>query len=144
MRWTPPNRTFERRHRLPGRRRAELLSFGSGHTASDAILHLPTERTVFAGDLVVVGSHPNLTSGDPEHWRTVLARIERLGVERIVHGHGPVGSAESAQEIDDYLGSILALAERSGMPEIPRRFRRWAEHGQFEENVRFVRNRRRP
>src|SRR5271170_231214 len=58
LRITPPTRTFEQRLRLPSQRRAELISWGSGHTDSDAVLHLPEEGIVFAGDLVLSGNHP--------------------------------------------------------------------------------------
>ncbi len=141
IRLTPPNRTFVRRLKLPGSRSAELLSFGSGHTASDAILHLPDERIIFSGDLVVVGHHPNLTSGDPEHWLKVLAALEKLHAEKIVPGHGPVASTDAVQAVSDYLSTILRLAERKGEPAIPFRFREWVDPSQFEVNLKFLRSR---
>lgn len=141
IRLTPPNRTFESRVVLPGSRKAELLCFGSGHTASDAILHLPREKIVFAGDLVVVGTHPNLTSGNPEHWLSVLAKIERLRPERIVPGHGPVSPPGVIRDVGDYLSSVLELAQGPEKPEIPARFRKWTEHGMFEENLKFLKER---
>ncbi|MGI0071966.1 MAG: MBL fold metallo-hydrolase [Thermoplasmata archaeon] len=142
IRWTPPTRTFERRVRLPGTRAAELLSFGSGHTASDAVLFLPHERILFGGDLIVTGHHPNLTSGDPEHWRIVLARLAALRPEAIVPGHGPVGSAEAIDAMEEYLRTVIELAREKGPDEIPRPFRVWAWPDQFEENMKFLRARR--
>jgi glyoxylase-like metal-dependent hydrolase (beta-lactamase superfamily II) len=138
----PPNRDFEgARFRLPGRRRAELVTFGSGHTESDAVLFLPDEGVLFAGDLVVVDHHPNLGSGDPEHWGVVLEEIARLEPERIVPGHGPVASAEAATTVRDYLSAILALDANEGIESMPARFRdlRWPT--QFDENVAFLRAR---
>ena len=46
-------------------RGGRLLSFGAGHTEADAVLFLPHERVLFAGDLAVVGVQPTLGSGDP-------------------------------------------------------------------------------
>ncbi|MDE1820584.1 MAG: MBL fold metallo-hydrolase [Euryarchaeota archaeon] len=139
---TVPNRTFRDRLTLPGQRRAQLLSFGSGHTESDALLHLPEDRVVCAGDLVVGGTHPNLTSGDPEHWLKVLKEIEHLRPERVVPGHGPIGTGESITTMQDYLETILALPLPSRrVPRVPTRFRAWKEPGQFEENVKFLRTR---
>ena len=138
---TPPNRTFEEKLPFPGQREACLRTFGSGHTESDAVLHLPHEGLLFAGDLIVVGTHPNLTSGDPEHWLTVLEEIERLRPERIVPGHGPVASPEAIESVRDYLRTLLALADSPGTPAIPARFSDWTEGDQFGENLKFLRSR---
>lgn len=142
LRLTLPSRTFEGRLRLPGPRPAELICLGSGHTESDAILSLPDDGIVFAGDLIVVGTHPNLTSGDPEHWLDVLRGIRDLHPERIVPGHGPLGSPEAIDAIEDYLRVLLAYPDGgTEVPPIPARFRDWGMNGQFEENVKFLRSR---
>ncbi len=115
------------------------MSFGSGHTESDTLLFLANDRILFAGDLIVAQNHPNLTSGDPEHWLTVLDKIDDLRPERIATGHGPVGSAETVAEIRDYLATVLELARERTAPEIPTRFRSWAEPDQFSSNIAYVR-----
>jgi len=141
LRFTPPSTGFEGELRLPGDRGASLLSFGSGHTESDTVLFLAPDRILFAGDLIVAQNHPNLTSGDPEHWLTVLDRIDELRPERIVTGHGPMGSVETVAAMRDYLTTILELAGTKGDPEIPSRFRSWAEPDQFAGNIAYVRSR---
>ena len=140
LRYTPPTTRFESELQFPGEHGASLLSFGSGHTESDAILFLRKSRVLCAGDLIVADNHPNLTSGDPEHWLTVLDRIEQLRPEHIVTGHGPQGTLETLKGIRDYLQTVLGLARENGEPEIPPRFRAWREPGQFEANVAFVRS----
>jgi cyclase len=51
--------TFEQRLTLhSSRRRAELITYGGGHTSSDALLQLPDHRVALIGDLLFVGSHP--------------------------------------------------------------------------------------
>ena len=141
-RLTSPTTGFEPRIDLPGGRGAHLVTFGSGHTESDTVLVLPDERIVFAGDLVVAETHPNLTSGDPEHWLQVLDEIERLHPERIVTGHGPLGSVATVAEVRDYLTTVMALADEPGRPEVPARFRSWRDADQFESNLAYVRTRR--
>jgi len=138
---TPPSREFESELDLPGQRKARLLTFGSGHTESDAILFLPKERVVFAGDLVVAEHHPNLTSGDPEHWLTVLGKIAELRPERIVTGHGPLGSPSTLAVMRDYLETVLELARESGEPTMPPRFGEWVGPDQFAANVTYARRR---
>lgn len=139
LRFTPPSTGFDGVLRLPGERDASLMSFGSGHTESDTLLFLANDRILFAGDLIVAQNHPNLTSGDPEHWLTVLDKIDDLRPERIVTGHGPMGSAETVAEIRDYLATVLELARERAAPEIPTRFRSWAEPDQFSSNIAYVR-----
>ena len=139
VRFAPPDHTFETRLALPGSRGAELVSFGSGHTEADAILHLPRDRVVFAGDLVVLGVQPSLGSGDPERWLGVLDQIERLGAERIVPGHGPVTTPAGMQEIRDYVGGVLEAAGASPQATLPAALRRWESSLSLEENLKFTR-----
>jgi cyclase len=143
LRITAPSRTFEQRLRLPSERPAELISWGSGHTDSDAVLHLPDEGIVFAGDLVLANNHPSLSSGNPEHLREVLRQIERLNPEQVVPGHGPVSSVEAVEEFRQYLDAIQRVADERDDFEIPARYRSWGFEDGFEGNVRFLRARRR-
>lgn len=136
---TPPDHTFETRLSLPGGRGAQLISFGSGHTEADAILFLPHERVVFAGDLVVVGLQASMGSGDPGHWLVVLDEMERLGAEQIVPGHGPVVTASGIQEIRDYLSGTLEAAEAGEGALLPAALRRWEGSLSLTENLKFVR-----
>lgn len=136
--FTLPTNGFEEELRLQGNRDARLLTFGSGHTESDAVLFLSQERILFAGDLVLAKQHPNLTSGDPEHWVTVLDRLAALHPERVVTGHGPLGSPESLAEMQDYLATILNLADANETVRIPERFRDWSEPEQFADNLEFL------
>jgi cyclase len=141
LKFTLPSVAFDRELRLPGDRDASLLTFGSGHTESDTILFLAKDRILFAGDLVVAENHPNLTSGDPPHWLTVLDRMDDLKPERIVTGHGPMGSLETVAVMRDYITTILELAQHPGKAEIPSRFGAWAEPDQFDGNVAYTRAR---
>ncbi|MCI4350941.1 MAG: MBL fold metallo-hydrolase [Thermoplasmata archaeon] len=131
----PPDRTFETRHTFPGSRGAELLSFGRGHTESDAVLYLPREKVLFTGDLAVVGQQPSMGSGDAAHWLVVLDEIGRLGPERIVPGHGPVSPAEALGETREYVEAILAAVERPGGSPLPAGLRRWEGSVTLEENL---------
>lgn len=141
VRLVPPTHSFETRFRLPGDRAAELICFGSGHTDSDTVLHLPDDGILFAGDLILSKQHLTLASGDPEHWLVVLERLADLRPEHIVPGHGPVGTMEDLRAAREYLGACLEAAQVSGTPQIPERFAGWSWAINFEENVRFLRAR---
>ncbi|HKO99885.1 MAG TPA: MBL fold metallo-hydrolase [Pyrinomonadaceae bacterium] len=74
-----------------GRRTIEILFLGRGHTSGDVVVHLPKERVVVAGDLVVwpvpyIGS-PQSHPGD---WSVTLGKLIALNPRAIVPGHGPV------------------------------------------------------
>jgi len=139
LRLVPPNETFESRVALPGTRSAELVSFGSGHTQADAVMVLPRERIVLAGDLVVVGVQPSMGSGDPEHWLTVLDEIERMTPERILPGHGPVTSTDGLEETREYVSGVLRAAAAPAGSVLPAAIRRWEGSLSLEENVKFTR-----
>jgi cyclase len=141
LRPTPPDHTFETRLALPGDRGAELISFGGGHTEADAVLYLPKEKVLFAGDLVVVGLQPSMGSGDPDHWLVVLDQIARLGAQRIVPGHGPVVAAvDGIQEIRGYLTGVLEAAGAPVGATLPAAVRPWEGSLSLKENLRFARS----
>ncbi|MFI5417679.1 MAG: MBL fold metallo-hydrolase [Candidatus Lutacidiplasmatales archaeon] len=142
LRIVPPNHGFQGKVRLPGSRHAELVSFGGGHTESDALLYLPDDGLLATGDLVVVETHPNVRSGDAEQWLGILRRMEQLRPERVVPGHGPVGGPEAIEAVRDYLSTLLKLAQGFGPVDIPPRFAGWAMADQFEGNVEFLRSQR--
>jgi cyclase len=135
---SPPTRTFETQLRLPGKREAELLSFGAGHTEADAVLLLRDEGLLFAGDLVLRNYQPSMGSGDPEHWLIVLDQLERLGAERLVPGHGTVGGTEAIDQTRQYLTAILDAAE-SPISALPSVLSRWEGSLSLRENLKFVR-----
>jgi cyclase len=141
IRWTPPTHGFDGELVLPGPTGAVLRTFGWGHTESDAVLFLPRDRVLFAGDLVVVGTHPNLTSGDPEHWLEVLDRLKELRPRWIVPGHGPVADAGALTTMRSYLSTILELG-KAPPAEMPSGFRDLKGPEQFSANLEFLRARR--
>ena len=139
---TPPDHTFDHRLPLPGKRGADLISFGKGHTDADALLFLPHEKVVFTGDLVCVGVQPSMGSGDPDHWLIVLDEIERLAPERVVPGHGPVTNVEGIEETRAYVSGVIDAAEARPGETLPPAIRRWEGSMSLEENLKYVRARR--
>ncbi|HTS32710.1 MAG TPA: MBL fold metallo-hydrolase [Thermoplasmata archaeon] len=135
----PPDHTFVSRLSLPGSRGAQLVSYGAGHTAADALLSLPHERVLFAGDLVVLGVQPSMESGDPDRWLGVLDKIERLDPEQIVPGHGPVTTVDGLAEVRGYVSGVLEAAAASPATPLPAAIRRWEGSLSLDDNLRFAR-----
>ncbi len=145
----PPDRTFEESVELHGSNRsARLVTFGGGHSISDAFLHLPSDRTVAAGDLVSVRCHPSLGDGDPARWRGILDRMLALGFDRVVPGHGDVGGPEDLRTVREYIETLeertrTALAAgadpaTAAIGPVPAPYDAWWLRSLFEQNVRFL------
>jgi cyclase len=138
------------KHRLPDETfdderdfgRAQALTYGGGHTESDAFLLVPDAGVLVAGDLVVVGMQPWTGHGDPRSWAEILERMLELDWDTCVPGHGPVCGRDVLPPLRDYQ---LALDEavRGGDPEreVPAEFRDWAGPEMWQVNIDALRER---
>jgi glyoxylase-like metal-dependent hydrolase (beta-lactamase superfamily II) len=80
-----------------GNQRLHLQQLGSAETDDAMTIHVPQEGCVMAGDTVMTGSFPIF--GQPvmneglmgtSSWLETLGRLEALGPDHILPGHGPV------------------------------------------------------
>lgn len=100
---TPPSLTFEDKLTLHrGERIIEILYLGRGNTRGDAVVHLPNEKIVITGDLVVLPT-PYGFGTYPSDWIETLGKIQELDFEQLVPGHGPVQTGGA------YLETLQAL-----------------------------------
>ena len=148
LRLVAPDATIGDRLTLYGRRRrADLIALGTAHTNGDLAIHLPDDRTLLAGDVVVNHTLPFVQDGDALEWRGVLARLRALDVAKLVPGHGDVGDAATIEDMDECLGELLAGADRlahdPGAPVtgVPERFRAWRGAQRWPELVTLVASR---
>jgi glyoxylase-like metal-dependent hydrolase (beta-lactamase superfamily II) len=131
-----PDETYTEKRSFGGTERtAHAISYGGGHTLSDAFLWLPEERILFAGDLVVNGTHPWVGDGDVNAWPWILERMAELGPETIVPGHGPVAGPEA---IDFMLGYLRDLSAASPGTELPERYGLLANPNGWTRNLEAV------
>ena len=72
-----------------GGREVQVKFLGRGNTAGDAVVYLPKEKIVVAGDLVVYPI-PYIYDGYPTEWVQTLQNLSQLSAVAIVPGHGPV------------------------------------------------------
>ena len=129
------------------KRRARFIPLG-GHTASDAILHLPEDKLLFLGDLLFVQAHPYLGDGQPDELRQAVARIKALGADVLVPGHGPPGRLEHLDAMLEYIHDLQALVQQAireavswreiaRMP-LPAKFSTWIFPNFYAENTQFL------
>ena len=134
-----PDETFEEAWRCGG---AEALTFGGGHTESDAFVLVPEAGVLVAGDLVVVGMQPWAGHGDPGAWAAILERLLDLEWDACVPGHGPVSGREVVPPLRDYLLALdEAVRGEDAEPELPAPFRDWDGPEMWERNVTALRER---
>ena len=106
-----PDLTFDSRLTIHGATRAaQLISWGGGHTPSDAVVYLPTERALFTGDLIFHRCHASIEFGDAAEWLRILGEMQRLDIAILAPGHGDVATVAAIGEQRDYLEAMLALA----------------------------------
>ena len=93
-----------------------VLWLGRANTRGDLVVHLPRQRIVATGDLVV-HPIPFAFGSYPSEWVTALDSIMALNPARIVPGHGPVMSdvayvRQVRNALADVLAPAAAIAER--------------------------------
>lgn len=87
----PPTVTFEGSMTLQiGEKEVRLIDLGPAHTDSDTIVYVPSDRTVFTGDLVFNEGTPVMWAGPVQNWIAACDFLVGLDVETIVPGHGPI------------------------------------------------------
>ena len=108
---TPPSTTLSERMTLfRGGREIRLLFFGRGHTGGDVVVHLPAERILIAGDLLLPGI-PYMGDGFPADWVETIEQLKALTFDVIIPGHGRPFSDRG--KIDDLQGYLQDLWERT-------------------------------
>jgi glyoxylase-like metal-dependent hydrolase (beta-lactamase superfamily II) len=150
---TLPNLTFDSELVLRGTRRtARVLSYGGGHSPSDAFVFLPDDRIAFLGDLLSNGYHPWLADGNPDTLVRILDRIRVLGPRTCLPGHGAPGGPRVLAAMREYVTSSQRLVDRhrrSHRPRkelagiaIPEKFRRWKFGSFYPDTLEFLYRRR--
>jgi glyoxylase-like metal-dependent hydrolase (beta-lactamase superfamily II) len=106
-----PDLTFDGQLDLHlGGRTVRLIHAGRAHTVGDALIVLPEERLVFAGDVAFHYVTPLAFEGHVGDWIGVCDHVSGLGIDTIVPGHGPVGAKSDLAEMRRYLETVRRQA----------------------------------
>jgi cyclase len=86
-----------------------------------------------------------MINGNPKEWLTILERIELLGVETIVPGHGEVCSMKELHEVKGYINDIVALVGETVQSKksiddilVPKAYQDWYFTTYFKTNLKKV------
>lgn len=108
-----PTRTFSGRLDLKvGDKAVELIEVGPAHTAGDVLVHVPSDRAVFTGDILFIDGTPLMWAGPVANWICACDRICGMDVDVIVPGHGPITDKAGVRRVADYLNYINTEARK--------------------------------
>ncbi len=107
-----PNTTFTgQTERYVGDKRIELIEVGPAHTNGDILVYVPSDKTVFTGDILFIEGHPILWAGPVKNWIAACDKIISMDIDFVVPGHGPVTDKRGVKAVKDYLIYIRDQAE---------------------------------
>ena len=114
-----------------------LRYLGEAHFPGDAVLWLPEEKTVFAGDIVfndrMLGLLPETSK--VKAWLATFNKMAELKPEHVVPGHGyPSDMATAQKAVGDYLGWLVEEVGKAvaDMEDIGDAVKRLAEDTRFD------------
>ena len=94
---------------------------GPAHTPEDLAFYMPSEKVLFAGDLVFRSRIPFVGQADSRHWIEALDQLLAFDTQVIVPGHGPLSSEarkdmQLTREYLVYLRTTMSLATEAMTP----------------------------
>jgi glyoxylase-like metal-dependent hydrolase (beta-lactamase superfamily II) len=95
------------------RRTIRLLHLGPAHTIGDALVLLPADRLLFAGDVAFHYVTPLGIEGHIGGWINACDRVDGMEIDTIVPGHGPIGAKQDLREMRGYLSTVSEQARRA-------------------------------
>jgi glyoxylase-like metal-dependent hydrolase (beta-lactamase superfamily II) len=90
---------------------------GPAHAPEDLIIYVPTEKVLFAGDLVFRGRIPFVGNADSRGWLHALNEIEALNPSIVIPGHGAYSTnpAEDIRFTREYLNYLRESMTKSAV-----------------------------
>jgi len=106
---TPPSQAFDpEMSLLLGGQEIKLLSLSGGHSAGDAVVHLPGAKLLFLGHLYENGFFPHLASSDVRRWIEILRQVGSWDVETYIPARGAPGDKKQLGEFRQFLEWLVA------------------------------------
>lgn len=103
----PPTTTVEAKTTYRyGKTIVEVLPLVPAHTYGDLVVYLPQHGIMFASDIAFFYVAPFAHNAHPSRWIETCNQIDKMDVQTIVPGHGPLGGKA---ELADMRGYLVAL-----------------------------------
>jgi cyclase len=104
----------ERAISVDGLHNVQVYFLGAAHTKGDLVVYLANDKVLFSGDIALNGRMPFLQSPDvdPAGWEKALLTLSKVPAEKLVPGHGDIGSKEGIADSLAYIHAVNQLARR--------------------------------
>ena len=95
-----------------------IVPVGPAHTPEDVVIYLPSEKVLFAGDIVFRNRIPFVGQADSRHWILAMDQLLAFDAKVIVPGHGAL-SRDARREMEltrdylVYLRQVMGQAARN-------------------------------
>jgi glyoxylase-like metal-dependent hydrolase (beta-lactamase superfamily II) len=100
----PPTTTLEGKVTYHyGSNIVEVFPMLPAHTYGDIVVYLPQHKVLFVGDIGFFYVAPFCQNAHPSNWIEICNRIDKMDVQTIVPGHGPLGGKAELADMRDYL-----------------------------------------
>ncbi len=88
----------------------QIQPLGPAHTPEDLVVFLPSERVLFAGDMMFRGRVPFVGQADSRQWIVALNTLLAMDPKAVIPGHGPMSTSarEDLELTRDYLSYLRA------------------------------------
>lgn len=95
-----------------GRTVVELVPMVPAHTYGDIVVRVPQHRILFTGDIAFFYVAPWCQNAHPSKWIDACNAIERMDVQVVVAGHGPLGGKSELADMRGYLSLLKSETRR--------------------------------
>lgn len=82
------------------------------HTPGDLMVHLPEDKVLIAGDIIVSRMTPNLGDGNVNNWIEVLAEVKAMDLKTVIPGHGPLMTTKDVATMHTRMAEFYAGVEK--------------------------------
>ncbi len=101
---TPAAQTFDGKLSIqPGGEEIRIVQLSGGHSAGDAVVHMPNRKVLFLGHLFENRFFPRLERSDVRRWIQILKEVESWDVDVYVPAHGPAADKKGLAEFRQFL-----------------------------------------
>jgi glyoxylase-like metal-dependent hydrolase (beta-lactamase superfamily II) len=81
----------------------ELTRVAPSHTEGSIVVIVPSQKLLFAGDILFTDFHPFMADGRIDGWVKSLDTLMTMDIEKIIPGHGPLSTKKDLKEMKEYL-----------------------------------------
>jgi glyoxylase-like metal-dependent hydrolase (beta-lactamase superfamily II) len=129
----------------------KFVAMGDCVGEGDAVVYLPVQKVLFAGDMVIPGYVPYYKGRSPtvRNWIEALKLLEKWNIETVVPGHGDLARKDAITQQREFLEALVnetAQAIKAGKDieqaaqsvKLPL-YARWSRYDEWlPENVKLV------